>query len=82
MRILYLLGLLCCTVLSPVLVFAQDADKKEDPSLRIKFETRFDGEFTTFADDDITGIKPENQMGFVGRYIWLAADGRINDKFS
>ena len=82
MRFLYLLTVLCCTILLPVFGYAQDATKNEDPSLRLKFEARFDGELTTFADDDLTGIKPENQTGFVGRYIWLAADGRINDKFS
>ena len=82
MRFLYFLGLLLCAVFSTMPVFAQDMVKNEDPSLRIKFESRFDGEFTTFAEDDITGIRPENQTGFVGRYIWLAADGRINDKFS
>ena len=82
MRFLYLLAVLCCSMLLSVSGYAQDATKNEDPSFRLKFEARFDGELTTFAEDDLTGIKPENQTGFVGRYLWLAADGRINEKFS
>lgn len=70
MRFIYLLGLLLGAMLTQVSVYAQEG-KKEDPSIRLKVEARFDGE-----------ISSADKSGFAGRYLWLAADGRINENFS
>ncbi len=69
MRFIYLLGILICAIFAQVSVYAQQV-KKEDSSIRVKVEARFDGEITS------------GQSGFAGRYMWLAADGRINENFS
>ena len=72
--------LLCLAViLSRGCLFAQGTG--EDPKISLKFDVRFDGTYTGFADKDSEEAK-EDEGGFVGRYLKLIADGKINEKIS
>ena len=62
--------------------FAQSGEDGGDRSISVKMDVRFDGEFTGYGKDDITGERPSSDAGFVGRYLKILADGKINDKFS
>ncbi len=80
MKFLYRFVLLAFSLLLSGAAMAQG--NGEDPHISLKFDMRFDGEVTTFGKDNLTGVKPESQSGFVGRYLWVAANGKISDKFS
>lgn len=72
MRLLHILGIFCFSLLSAVAAYGQ-GEPAGDPGISLKLDARFDGEF---AD------KEESEGGFVGRYLKVLVNGRINDKFS
>lgn len=82
MRILYVFVILCSFLSVALPVQAQSGAEGGDPSIAIRMDVRFDGEFTGYGKDDITGERPSSDAGFVGRYLKILADGKINDKFS
>ncbi|MEG0517964.1 MAG: porin [Bacteroidales bacterium] len=57
-------------------------ESNQDKKISIRFDTRFDFQYTTYGKDKDTDIKPEDESGFVGRYLKLIIDGKISDKFS
>lgn len=61
---------------------AQQVEGRDDPTISIKIDTRFDGEVTTFGKDDLTGVAPDTKSGFIGQYLKILVDGKINEKFS
>lgn len=62
-------------------IHAQEV-KDQDSKIKVRFDTRFDGEYTTYGKDKNTGIRPDDKGGFVGRYFKLLVDGKISDKFT
>ncbi len=77
MRIFKILVAVLLVIVFPTALSAQNENcQGGDPSLSIKMDVRFDGENTEYAD----GIPSEG--GFVGRYLKVLMDGKINDKFS
>ncbi|MEF9931731.1 MAG: hypothetical protein RR770_05475, partial [Bacteroidales bacterium] len=60
----------------------ENIELNQDKKITVRFDTRFDAQYTTFGRDKNTDIKPEDEGGFVGRYLKLLIDGKISDKFS
>ena len=82
MRFLYAFVILCFFLSDPFPMAAQESVAGGDSNISIKMDVRFDGEFTRYGKDDVTGERPSSDAGFVGRYLKILADGKINDKFS
>lgn len=80
MRLLYSLMLFCVVLASSAVASAQG--RSDDPAVSIRMDVRFDGEAVTYGKYDVDGERPSADAGFVGRYLKLLADGKINDKFS
>ena len=53
-----------------------------DPKFSLRFDTRFDYQYTIYGKDDKTNERPESEGGFIGRYLKMVIDGKISDKFS
>ena len=53
-----------------------------DPKFSLRFDTRFDYQYTVYGKDDKTNLRPDSEGGFVGRYLKMVIDGKISDKFS
>lgn len=81
MKFIYI-GLISIAMLLAGNLCAQQVDGGDDPTVSIKIDTRFDGEVTTFGKDDLTGISPDTKSGFIGQYMKILVDGKINEKFS
>lgn len=81
MKHYFLVALSLWLVLSGGKINAQETTG-QDSKISLRFDTRFDGEYTTFGKDNFTGERPDNKGGFVGRYLKLLIDGKISDKFS
>lgn len=78
----YFLTAVCLLLLSfSGKISAQEANS-QDNKITIRFDTRFDAEYTTYGKDAHTHLRPEDKGGFVGRYFKLLVDGKISDKFS
>ncbi|MBE9487596.1 MAG: hypothetical protein IMY73_00260 [Bacteroidetes bacterium] len=56
-------------------IYANETEKQEDQKVSFKFDTRFDGQYTSLKGS-------ENEGGFSGAYLNLLLSGKINDKFS
>lgn len=82
MRFLYSFVVLCSFLSFPGFLNAQENVSAGDPYISIRMDVRFDGEITGYGKDDLTGERPSAESGFVGRYLKILADGKINDKFS
>lgn len=63
-------------------VYAQKQDENVDPTISVKLDVRFDGELTAYGEDELTGIAPKSESGFIGQYLKVIIDGKISDKFS
>ncbi|MBQ7772872.1 MAG: hypothetical protein IJ383_02205 [Bacteroidales bacterium] len=72
MKLLHVLLVFCFSLLSAA-AYGQ-GNASEDPGISIKLDARFDGEMTKGEE--------ETDGGFVGRYLKLLINGRINEKFS
>ena len=62
--------------------FAQSGEDGGDRSISVKMDVRFDGEVTGYAADDASGSGSEYDGGFVGRYLKLLVNGKIDERFS
>lgn len=80
--ILITFNLILLTFLSANLFAQNKPESNTDPKFSLRFDTRFDYQYTTYGKNDNTDITPKDESGFVGRYLKLVIDGKINDKFS
>ncbi len=81
MRYYFLAAFSIFMLLSGGRIGAQEM-QNQDSKLTIRFDTRFDAEYTAFGKDDNTGKRPDSKGGFIGRYLKLIIDGKISEKFS
>lgn len=72
MKLLNFWWLVCFSLLFAVAAYGENVNG-EDPAISIKMDVRFDGEVTR---------QQETEGGFVGRYLKVLVNGKINDKFS
>lgn len=83
MRYLFMtLAVMLISFYSNILTAQETLEPNQDKKLFIRFDTRFDFQYTAFGKDKDTHIKPEDESGFAGRYLKLLIDGKINEKFS
>lgn len=82
MRFLYSFVIICSFLSVSGILNAQESVAAGDPVISIRMDVRFDGEYTGYGKDEFTGERPSGESGFVGRYLKILADGKINDKFS
>lgn len=78
MRLIYIMLLFCALAMGPVSYAQGTADG--DSNVSVKMDVRFDGEMTQYGEE--VNKRPDSDGGFVGRYLKLLVNGKINDRFS
>lgn len=63
-------------------IFAQSNGVGGDKGVSVKMDVRFDGEVTHYGNDDVQDAGEESDGGFVGRYLKLLVNGKIDERFS
>ena len=63
-------------------IYAQQEETGGDIGISVKMDVRFDGEVTRYGKDKGLGTDEEYDGGFVGRYLKLLVNGKIDERFS